>query len=122
VVTPFELFEPARWAMGDTRRYAERMNLIEMEPLGDLSSTGYALVNPSEEYLVLEPNGDGRAFRVELAAGRYSAEWFNIVSRDVVPADDIAPDADGRVEFASPWPTGPVILYLSPASDDSSAR
>ena len=79
-VPPFELYEPARWAMGDTRRYAERMNLIEMEPRGDLSSTGYALANPGEEYLVLEPNGDGRAFTVQLAAGRYSAEWFNVAS------------------------------------------
>ena len=39
----FEGFEPARWAMGDTRRFAERMNLIEMVPRDDLSSTGYAL-------------------------------------------------------------------------------
>ena len=28
----FETFEPARFAMGDTVRYAERMGLIEMEP------------------------------------------------------------------------------------------
>jgi hypothetical protein len=108
--------------MGDTRRCAERMNLIEMEPLGDLSSTGYALANPSEEYLVLEPNGDGRAFTVQLAAGRYSAEWFNVASREVAAADAIAADDDGRVEFASPWPTGPVVLYLGPASDDRGAR
>jgi hypothetical protein len=33
-VPPFEFYEPARRAMGDTRRFAERMNLIEMEPLG----------------------------------------------------------------------------------------
>ena len=39
--------------MGDTLRFAERMNLIAMEPRGDLSSTGYALANPGEEYLVL---------------------------------------------------------------------
>ena len=36
-------FEPARWAMGDTRRYAERMSLIDMEPRPDRSSTGFAL-------------------------------------------------------------------------------
>ena len=52
-VPPFESFEPARWAMGDTRRYAERMGLIDMAPRGDLTSTGYALANPGAEYLVL---------------------------------------------------------------------
>lgn len=46
------------------------MNLVEMEPLGGLSSTGDALVNPREEYLVVELHGDGRAFTVQLAAGQ----------------------------------------------------
>jgi hypothetical protein len=106
-VPPFEFYEPARWAMGDTRRYAERMNLIEMEPRGDLSSTGYALANPGEEYLVLEPDGDGRAVTVELAAGQYSVEWFNVASRDIAAADRVTVGADGRVELAPPWPTAP---------------
>jgi hypothetical protein len=41
--------------MGDTLRYARRMRLIAMQPRGDLSSTSYALANPGEEYLVLQP-------------------------------------------------------------------
>ena len=47
-VPAYESFEPARYAMGDTLRFAERMNLVEMEPRGDLSSTGYALANPGK--------------------------------------------------------------------------
>ena len=111
-VPPFEFYEPARWAMGDTQRYAERMNLIEMEPRGDLSSTGCALANPGEEYLVLEPDGDGRAVTVELAAGQYSVEWFNVASRDVAAADPVTVGADGRVELAPPWSTDPAVVYL----------
>ncbi|HET6529016.1 MAG TPA: hypothetical protein VFH03_00160, partial [Actinoplanes sp.] len=65
---PFPAYEPARWAMGDTRRYAERMNLIDMQPRRDVASTGYGLVHPGAEYLILEPDGD-RAFTVDLAAG-----------------------------------------------------
>jgi hypothetical protein len=38
-VPPFEFYEPARFAMGDTRRYAELMQLLDMAPRGDLSST-----------------------------------------------------------------------------------
>ena len=49
-------FEPARVAMGDTRRYAERIGLINMAPWSELSSTGYALAKPGEEYLVLQPS------------------------------------------------------------------
>jgi len=54
-VPPYAAFEAARYAMGDTLRYAQKMNLIEMEPRGDLSSTDFALANPGEEYLVLQP-------------------------------------------------------------------
>jgi hypothetical protein len=61
-IPAYESFEPARYAMGDTLRFAERMQLIEMEPRGDLSSTGYALANPGEEYLVLEPSGTAAPF------------------------------------------------------------
>jgi hypothetical protein len=99
--------------MGDTRRYADRMNLIEMEPLGNPSSTGYALENPGQEYLVLEPKGDGHAFTVELAAGRYSGGWFNVATREAASGDEVAVDADGDVEFPSPWPTEPAVLYLA---------
>jgi hypothetical protein len=42
----YAAFEPARHAMGDTLRYAQRMNLIEMQPRGELSSTGYVLASP----------------------------------------------------------------------------
>jgi hypothetical protein len=111
-VPPFEFYEPARWAMGDTQRYAERMNLIEMEPRGELSSTGYALANPGEEYLVLAPDGDGRAVTIQLAAGRYSVEWFNVASRDVTASDAVTAGADGHVELAPPWPTDPAVVYL----------
>jgi len=73
-VPPFEFYEPARWAMGDTRRYAERVDLVHMQPRSDIGSTGYALANPGSEYLILEPEGDGRPLTVELDAGSYLVE------------------------------------------------
>ena len=62
--------EPSSRPLRDGRhpRFAERMNLIEMEPRGDLSSTGYALANPGQEYLVLQPS-DGRAVHRDAGAG-----------------------------------------------------
>jgi len=46
-VPSYESFEPARYAMGDTLRFAQRMKLAEMEPHDNLSSTGYVLARRS---------------------------------------------------------------------------
>ncbi len=97
----FETFEPARFAMGDTVRFAERMRLLETEPRGDLTSTGYALANPGEEYLVLQP-GEG-AFTVTLEPGTYAVEWFGVESREAAEADDVTVDAAGTSSFTAPF-------------------
>src|SRR6267143_656203 len=109
-VPPFEVYEPARFAMGDTRRFAERMRLIEMEPRPDLASTGYALVNEGAEYLVLEPTGDRASFTVEVAAGRYAVEWFGVTSRETTTADALSAGRAGPTAFTAPI-EGPAVLY-----------
>jgi hypothetical protein len=111
-VPPFEAYEPARLAMGDTRRYAERVSLIDMQPRVDVASTRFALVNPGQEYLVLEPNGDGKPFTVELTAGRYAAEWFDVGERRAVETTPIEVAAEGPVEFIPPFAERPSVLYL----------
>ena len=106
-VPPFEFYEPTRWAMGDTRRYAERVDLIDMTP----ASPGYALVNPGREYLVLDPDGDGRGISVDLPAGTYAVEWFDITARQAATGDPVTVDKTGRTEFR-PETSGPAVLYL----------
>ena len=59
--------------MGDTLRYTEPMQLIAMTPRGDLTSTGYALANPGQDYLVLQLDEPAKPFTVTLAAGSYRA-------------------------------------------------
>ena len=105
----FAAFEAARFAMGDTRRYAERMGLIDMTPRGELASTGYALVNPGQEYLILNPNAAERSCSVELAAGKYAVEWHNVTSRETQPAGET--QGAGPVTFTAPF-SGPAVLYL----------
>jgi hypothetical protein len=109
---PFGFYEAARWAMGDTRRYAERMNLIDMHPHRDTSSTGYALADPGSEYLVLEPHGDGRTFAVELPAGSYTVEWFDVAARETTAAGTRTLERAGAAEFSAPPGSGPAVLYL----------
>jgi hypothetical protein len=112
-VPSFESFEPARWAMGDTRRFAERMRLVDMAPRGDLSSTGFALASPGQEYLVLQPVAAAAPFTVTLAAGSYAAEWFGVDSRRTAVADVVGVPADGRLDVSAPFqPAEPAVLYL----------
>ena len=112
-VPSYESFEPARHAMGDTRRFAGRMRLIEMEPQGEISSTGYALANPAEEYLVLEPGETADPFTVTLAAGTYAVQWYSVNSREMVDADSVTVESSTTIGFSAPFEApGPAVLYL----------
>jgi hypothetical protein len=111
-IPPYDLYEPARHAMGDTRRYADRMSLIHMTPRGDLASTGYALANPGSEYLVLQPTDSGEPFTVTVEAGGYELEWFNIASRATVNAPALANAPHGPQRFSPPTTGSPWALYL----------
>jgi hypothetical protein len=112
-VPPSESFEPARLAMGDTRRFAERMGLAAMEPRGDLSSTGYALANPGREYLVLDPGDTAEPFTVTLEEGTYAVEWFGVDRRESVEGGKVAVGGPSGIGFSAPFePAGPTVLYL----------
>lgn len=109
----YESFEPARYAMGDTRSYAQKMKLIKMEPHGELSSTGYVLANPGEEYLVLRPNETTEPFTVRLATGTYMVEWYSVNSRETHHADQVTVESPIAMSFSAPFEAaGPVVLYL----------
>jgi hypothetical protein len=110
-VPPSEAFEPARLAMGDTRRYAERINLVDMEPRGELTSTGYALADPGTEYLVLEPGETSDPFTVTLAAGTYAVEWFGVDARQTTAGDPVTTGSETALAFRAPF-EGPAVLYL----------
>jgi hypothetical protein len=107
---PYRKFASARYAMGDTRRLAERVHLAAMRPMDDCSSTGYALVNPGVEYVVLQP-GKRRSFTVSLTAGTYSVEWYDVGGRETERGDPLALETDGPAKLKAPF-AGPAVLYL----------
>jgi hypothetical protein len=109
----FEAFEMARWAMGDTARLAEQLNLIAMGPRSELSSTGFVLANEGREYVVLEPTGSTDPLTVTLEPGTYEAEWFSIEARETLRGDPVSVDARKALPFTPPSPaTAPVVLIL----------
>jgi hypothetical protein len=109
----YAAFEPVRWAMGDTLRFAQRINLLAMAPRADLGSTGYALANPGQEYLVLQPSGAGDSLTVRLEPGTYTVEWFAIEGRQTIPGGAITVERSAATGFSPPAElSGPTVLYL----------
>jgi hypothetical protein len=110
----FEAFEAARWAMGDTVRLARRLDLVGMQPRGQLSSTGYVLASEGSQYVVLQPNASGEPFTLTLAPGSYDVEWFDIVSRDTAQEDQVSVHAVSATPFSTPFPSGgPAVLLVT---------
>jgi hypothetical protein len=111
----FEAYEATRYAMGDTRRYAERVDLVAMTPAPSLASTGYVLAEPGGAYLVLAP--EGGALTVTVEPGRYRVEWFDVLARATRRADALDAGAAGPVRLRSPYGARPAVLHLARAGE-----
>jgi len=106
-------FEACRYAMGDTLRFAQRIPLVDLEPRADLTSTTFALANPGETYLVLQPTID--PFTGTLPAATYAVEWYCLEAEDRQTRDagTMVVAAEAPVTFTSPFASaGPCALYL----------
>ena len=69
-------FEPVRRSMGYALRLAQGLNLNKCQPRNDLSTTGYCLANPGQQYLIYQPDAKAK-FDVTLRENQYIAEWFD---------------------------------------------
>ena len=93
--------EPVRTALGQTRMFAERIDLVHALPSGNLSSTGYCLAVPGKEYLVYAPAAG--QFRVRLfgARGPFSVEWFNPNTGETIPGEPF--EGGTAFDFTPPY-------------------
>jgi hypothetical protein len=102
--------DSARQAMGQVRRYAERVSLAEMKPEEKLSATRYCLAKRGHEYVIFQSNKG--EFTVDLTGAgdaKFSVEWLNINADKPVTGK---PVAGGAVRtFTTPFP-GPAALLL----------
>ena len=115
-----------RNSMGQARKYATKINLSMMAPRDDLTSTGYALVNPGVEYLIYQPHREdqvSRAFRrilaidiipgsltVNLPPGSYWYEWFNPKTNTALEPQTLTATA-GSTRFSPPF-AGSAVLHI----------
>ncbi|OGW54058.1 MAG: hypothetical protein A2Y81_13150 [Nitrospirae bacterium RBG_13_43_8] len=114
-----------RLAMGQTLKYANRVDLLRMVPRIELASTKYCLANAGVEYLVYLPFGDirkrerilqnigiiGRKISVDLfgVSGTFRIEWFNPRADQVIDGGTIT---GGATRFFKIPFSGDAVLYL----------
>jgi hypothetical protein len=68
---------PLRIALGQTRRLAERVDLLAMTPHPELASSGYCLAEPGHAYIAYFPDDARGWLDLTGAPGRYAVEWLN---------------------------------------------
>jgi hypothetical protein len=109
----FDSLDPARHAMGDTRGFAERVNLLAMQPRPDLSSTGFALAEPGNEYLFLQPSESAEPLTITLTPGAYAVEWHSLRSRKTVNGANLTVAESTKITLSPPPEIGgPAVTYL----------
>ncbi len=106
---PFDpKWDRLRRALGHTRTYAEKIDLIHMTP-SDMSSTGYCLAATPTEYLVYQPVSN-ESFWIKVIEGTYQYEWFSVEQEKVVETGKINVET-GKQTFSPPV-SGDIVLYL----------
>ncbi|MBA5862730.1 MAG: hypothetical protein GDA65_08490 [Nitrospira sp. CR1.1] len=113
--------ERARVAMGQARRWAERLDLRRVTPQGELASTGYCLADRGREYLIYVPaggvtaeSGDGTGTRpvtinLSGASGPFTVEWMEFETGRTNQEDLLI--GGGERMLTVPFPGGG-LLYL----------
>jgi hypothetical protein len=106
---PIPAREAVRLALGHTRAYASRLNLLRMLPRGDLASSGYCLADPGSAYLAFLPAGGTVALRLCGTSADFAVEWFDPQTAEIHDAGSVR---GGHLEsFRAPF-AGPAVLYL----------
>ncbi len=98
-----------RAAMGQSRRYAMRMDLAETAPMGELASTNYCLANPGQEYLVYLPDGGEVTVDLSAVSGELAVEWMRAVDGTTTQSGAVAGGAKRALK--APF-DGDAVLYL----------
>lgn len=102
-------FDRLRKAMGQARKYAERMNLAKMGPANAAASSGYCLSDGKSEFLVYVPKGGAVTVDVTGVKGEMTVEWFDPKADRAVAGKAVAGGAKRELK---PPLEGEMVLYL----------
>ena len=108
---PFDpKFEPSRRSLGQTLRYAERLDLAAMLPTKELASSGYCLAAPGRAYLIYLPKGGEVSVDLSQARGRFSVEWFQPGTDRTLEGGPV--EGGSKPTMKSPFEAGDAVLLL----------
>ena len=96
--------------MGYIRQLADRVDLANMTPQDQLSSTTYCLANPGQEYVVYFPDGGSATLDLREKGADYAVEWFIPMLNQTIKGTATLQSGDYRV-LTAPF-TGDAVLYL----------
>ena len=99
----------SRKAMGQTRHFAEQMNLATMVPSQEIASTTYCLADEGKEYLVYAPVGGAITVDLSKVSGELTVKWFDL-EEDKVLAGGTA--NGGQRRELTPAFAGAAVLHL----------
>ena len=102
-------FKPLRRSMGYALQFAKRLDLNNCKPLNSLSTTGYCLANPPNQYLIYQPAA-GESLKLKLKKGKYRAEWFNPNTGKIVSKQRVSVTKK-ETEFSNPV-DGDAVLFV----------
>jgi len=103
-------WEPFRRALGDTRTYAQKLDLKRALPSTEISSTGYCLAEAGRSYLVYLPEGGAVSIGLSAARGGLRVEWFDPATGQTQSAAPVRGRA--KRDFVSPFAED-AVLFLS---------
>lgn len=102
--------EEVRVAMGQTRVFAEKIDLINSIPDRKLSSTEYCISVPGKEYLVYLPDTNKVSINLQDDPGEFTCQWFNTISGVSIKGETIT--GGKPVELETPFFTAETIVHL----------
>jgi hypothetical protein len=100
-------FDSARRAMGKTLALANRIDLAKLKPNGQLSSSGYCLADPGNEYVIYLPEGHDVSIDLFAAPRKMNVEWIEPVEGTLVADKKIT--GGNRITFHSPFKADAVL-------------
>jgi acetyl esterase/lipase len=108
---PFDpKFEPVRRSLGQTLRYAERLDLAAMVPSTYLASSGYCLAATGRAYLIYLPEGGKVSVDLSEARGRLSVEWFHPGTGQTKAGEPV--NGGGKPTLKSPFESGDSVVLI----------
>jgi hypothetical protein len=107
--------EDVRRGLGDTRLFAERMNLAAMTLHDDHASTTYCLAEPGKEYLVYLPEGGKVTVDLSAASGMLAIEWMHPADGTIRREGAVA----GRASACFRVPSAATAYFTSGRSDQA---